>query len=307
MPGIGIVLNPHSKKHKRDPDRMKKLAFIVGDKGSCKETSDLGDLRRVVEEFKTRDIEILGIGGGDGTNHVVLTNLIKVYGEKPLPKITFLRGGTLNTMAAACGIKGAPEKILSNLIYKYHEDESFEMKELDIMEINGDYGFIFGTGVIVKFMAEYYSGNRSPLGAGWTLTRVITSALLNTALACRLFERYEAEVTVDGKRWPFKNYSAIYAGSVDRLGLNFRVFYHSNEPGRFHAVSFSTPPRNILRYVPKMFFGKPTGFDEMIEEPATEMILRFDEPQAYTVDGDMLPPTREIVVKTGPRLKVVVV
>jgi diacylglycerol kinase family enzyme len=307
MAGIGIVLNPHSKKHKRDPDRMKKLAFIVGDKGSCKETSDLGDLRRVVEEFKTRDIEILGIGGGDGTNHVVLTNLIKVYGEKPLPRITFLRGGTLNTMAAACGIKGAPEKILSNLIYKYHEDEALEVKELDIMEINGDYGFIFGTGVIVKFMAEYYKGNRSPLGAGWTLTRVITSAIFNTPLACGLFDRYEAEVTVDGKRWPFKNYSAIYAGSVDRLGLNFRVFHYSNQPGRFHAVSFSLPPRNILRHVPKMFLGKPTGCDEMIEEPAKEMILRFEEPQSYTVDGDMLPPSREINVRMGPRLKVVVV
>jgi len=305
MPGIGIILNPHSKKHKLDPDRMQKMAFIVGDKGSCKETHDLGDLRRVAEEFKTRGVEILGIGGGDGTNHVVLTEFIKVYGEKPLPKITFLRGGTLNTLAAACDIKGSPEDILSNLIYKYHEDIPFETKEVDIMEINGEYGFIFGTGVICRFMKAYYGGTPSPLWAAWTLTHAISSALVNGPFAMKLFERYDAQVTVDGKEWPFKNYSAIYAGSVDRLGLNFRVFHYSEEPGLFHAVCFSLPPRNILRHVPRMFVGKHPDCDDMIEQPSREMVMKFEEPQDYTIDGDILPPVHEIRVRTGPRLKII--
>lgn len=306
MPGIGIVLNPHSKKHKKDPDRMKNLAFIVGDKGSCKETSDLGDLHRVAEEFKTRDIEILAIGGGDGTNHVTLTAFIKVYGEKPLPKITFLRGGTLNTLAVACNIKGTPERILSNLIYKYHEDVPFQIKEVDIMNINGAYGFIFGTGVIYRFMDEYYRGTPSPLRAFNTLSRSIGSALVNGPFACKLFERYEAQVQVDGKAWPFKNYSALYAGSVDRLGLNFRVFHYSDVPGNFHAVGFSLPPRNVLKNVGKMYAGKPTQDENILESPAATMEIRFSEPQGYIIDGDRLPPVSEIVVKTGPRLKILV-
>ncbi len=306
MPGIGIILNPHSKKHKKDPDRMERLAFIVGDKGSCKQTTDMGDLRRVAEEFKTRDIEILGIGGGDGTNHVTLTAFLKVYGEKPLPKITFLRGGTLNTLATACGIKGSPEKILSNLIYKYHEDEPFQIKEMDIMEINGDYGFIFGTGVIYRFMHAYYeNGSPSPLHAGYTLTRAISSALFNGEFSRKLFERYAAEVTVDGKKWPFKNYSALYAGAVNQLGLGFKVFHYSTEPKKFHAIGFSLPARNVLRYVPAMALGKPTGCDELIEQAASEMILKFEEPQPYTIDGDMLSPASEIIVRNGPRLKII--
>lgn len=307
MGGIGIILNPHSKKHKLDPDRLKQLAFIVGDKGSCKETSDLGDLYRVVEEFKTRDIEILAIGGGDGTNHVTLTSLIKVYGEKPLPRITFLRGGTLNTLATACNIKGSPEKILSNLIYKYHEDEKLPIKEVDIMSINGAYGFIFGTGVIYRFMQKYYEGIPSPMRAATTLGHSIISALVNGSMARSIFERYEGEVSVDGKKWPFKNYSALYAGSVDRLGFNFRVFHYSEEVGKFHAVGFSLPPRNILRHVPRMFVGAPSQCDELIENPASEMIMRFEEPQGYTIDGDMIAPVKEISVKTGPRLKIIVV
>ncbi len=306
MPGIGIVLNPHSKKHKRDPDRMKKLSFIVGDKASCKETSDLDDLHRVAEEFKTRDIEVLGIGGGDGTNHVVLTQFIKVYGEKPLPKISFLRGGTLNTMATAAGIRGTPEKIISNLIMKYHEDIPFTIKELHIMNINEEYGFIFGTGVIDRFMQAYYAGTPSPLGAGLLLTRAISSAFLNGPFARKLFERYEAKVSVDGKLWPFKNYSAIYAGSVDRLGLGFKVFHYSGLPEKFHAVAFSLPPRNVIKHLPNMAKGKPSQSDEIIEAPASEMIMEFEEPQHYIIDGDRMGPVSKVVIKIGPKLKILV-
>ncbi|HCU23830.1 MAG TPA: hypothetical protein DF383_02340 [Deltaproteobacteria bacterium] len=307
MPGIGIVLNPHSKKHKKDPDKLKRLGFIVGDRGSCQATEDLGDLKRVAEAFKTRDIDILAIGGGDGTSHVTLSTFIEVYGEKPLPMVTFLRGGTMNTLANACRIKGSPEKILSNLIYKYHEGESFETAEMDLMEINGKYGFIFGCGVVYRFLKAYYTGAPpSPPKAAFTLLRSITSAAINGKFARNMFARYDADVTVDGVKWPFKNWSAIYSGSVPVLGLKFRVFHYSSEPGKFHAIGFSLPPRNVLRHVTTMFLGKPSHSPDLVEKPAREMKIELAEPMPYTIDGDMLPPAQSFTVKTGPRLKILV-
>jgi len=307
MPGIGIILNPHSKKHKKDPDKLKRMSFIVGDRGSCQATEDLGDLRRVAEGFKTRDIDILAIGGGDGTNHVTLSTFIEVYGEKPLPKVTFLRGGTMNTLANACNIKGAPEKILSNLIYKYHEDELFEMTEMDLMQINEKYGFIFGCGVIFRFMQAYYTGTPpSPPKASWVLTHSISSALMNGPFARKMFARYDAEVSVNGKKWPFANWSALYCGSIPILGLKFRVFHYSEEVGKFHAIGFSLPPRNVLRHVGDMFFGKPSKSENLIEMPATEMKIDLAEPMGYTIDGDMMAPAKSFLIKTGPRLKILV-
>ena len=308
MPGIGIILNPHSKKHRKDPDKMKRMGFIVGDRGSCQVSDDLHDLRRVAEQFKTRDIDILAIGGGDGTNHVTLTTFIEAYGEKPLPQVTFLRGGTMNSLANACNIKGAPEKILSNLIYKYHEGEPFESTEMDLMQINGHkYGFIFGMGVIYRFMERYYSGPPpSPPKATYTLTRTILSALTNGKFARDLFMRYDAEVTVDGKKWPFANWSALYSGSIPIMGLKFKVFHYAEEFRKFHAVGFSLPPRNVLRHVPNMFIGRPSQCNEMVEEPAQEMKILLEEPIPYTIDGDMLPPEREFNIKIGPRLKILV-
>ncbi len=307
MPGIGVVLNPHSKRYRKNPEKLKRMGFIVGDKGSFSPTKDLHDIHRVAQEFKDRDIDILALSGGDGTNHVTLTTFINVYGDKPLPKIAFLRGGTLNTIATSCGIYGSPEKVLANLLYKYHEDEPFETTEIDITKINDHYGFIWGCGVIYRFMDSYYGGGfPSPARAAWTLIKSIGSAIVNGPFACRMFERMDAAVTVNGRTWPFQNYSAIYTGSVEQLGLNFRVFYLAQDAGTFHAVGFSLPPRSVLRYVPRMFIGRPSGCPDLLEEKTTKMTVRLASPVPYTIDGDMHSPTDRFEIQIGPRLTVIV-
>lgn len=308
MSGIGVVLNPNAKQYKNDPEKARKMSFIVGDKASCKATEDLPDLRRVADEFKSRDIDILAISGGDGTNHCTLTTFLQVYGEKPLPKIAFLRGGTLNTVAATMGIYGSPENILSNLLVKYHEDIPFQTHEALLMKINNEYGFIFGLGVIYKFMESYYNGGvPSPPQAAWTLIRAISSAIINGPFARAMFERVDAQVTVNGKDWPLANFSALYSGSINQLGLNFRTFYLVDKiPDIFHAIGFSLPPRNIIKYVPKMFFGVPSGCPDLIEEAATEMIIRLKSPLPYTIDGDMKKPLDTFHVSCGPKITVLV-
>lgn len=308
MAGIGVILNPYSKKYKKNPRKAKKMGFIVGDKASCKETEDLADLRRVAEEFKTRDIDILAISGGDGTNHCTLTTFIQVYGDKPLPKIVFLRGGTLNTVAATIGIKGSSETILSNLLVKYHEDIPFETKEVCLSKINNEYGFIFGLGVIYNFMDAYYKyGNLSPAIAFKTLVHSIISAIGNGRFASEMFDRFDGDITVNGKKWPFANYSAIYTGMINQLGLNFRVFYLTDKyPDKFHAVGFSTTPQNILFYVPWMYLGRSSGCPNLLEESASEMTIKLKKPLPYTIDGDMKPPLDYFHITQGPRLTVLV-
>jgi hypothetical protein len=40
--------------------------------------------------------------------------------------------------------------------------------------------------------------------------------------------------------------------------------------------------------------------------PAQEMKIQLAEPMPYIVDGDMLPPESSFLIKTGPRLKILV-
>lgn len=306
MAGIGVVLNPHSKRYRRAPHRLSRMSFIVGERGEFKATESLQDLDKVAQQFREKEIDILAMSGGDGTVHNVLSSFIRAYGEQPMPLIALLRGGTLNNIAHSCGVRGAPEKNLMKLIYQYHSGNGLKTTTLRPMKINDAYGFIWGCGVIHRFMQAYYQkGTPSPAHAAWTLTRSIASACINGPFARRMFQRFDAEVLVNGTRWPYANYSAIYAGSIAQLGLNFQVFHYADET-HFHAVGFSLPPRNVLRYVPKMYLGKPSGCPDLLEGALEEMVIRLAEPQGYTIDGDMYDPVDSFRITPGPELKAVV-
>ena len=306
MSGIGIVLNPYSKLHRKDPDKMTRMSYIVGDKGSCKQTIDLQDLRRVAEEFKTRDIDILAIAGGDGTIHVALTAFINVYGEKPLPKIALLRGGTMNTISNGINNRGSPEKLLSNLIHQYHEDAAFEEIHIDLMKVNDEYGFLFGCGMVYRFLELYYKGTTpSPQKAALLLAHTAVSCLLNGRFACELFKRFDVEVTIDGKKWAFKNYVTLMAGSVPSLGFGTKVFYKAMQPRIFHGMGFSMTPRTMVCELPKLAFGKPSRHPDLLDDAFQEMVLEFGEPTPYYLDGDMLEETKMVRISLGPRITIV--
>ena len=308
MSGIGVVLNPNSKSYKKNPAKLDHMAFIVGDKASCKPTDDIDDLYRVADEFKSRTIDILAISGGDGTIHCTLTAFLKVYGEKPLPKITLLRGGTLNTIAATMGIHGTTEQLLSRLLIRYHEDMPFTEKKLRLMNINGSYGCIWGCGVIAAFMDNYYKhANLNPFIAAKTLAESIFSAVINGRVAREMFDRFDAEVEVDGQKWAFANYTALFAASIRQFGLNFNVFHHMLQQNeKFHAYGISMPPRTLIPLLKKMHDGRPSHSEYVLDQIAEKMTITLGKPLRYTIDGDMLGPADKFEIQKGPELTVLV-
>src|SRR5256885_2013139 len=139
---------------------MRKLGYLIGDRGSAAATRSLDDLYRVAEEFMKAGIDILGINGGDGTIHHTLTAFLKTYGDRPLPMVAILRGGTMNTIANSYGIKGEPSRLLFELVDKYHNNESFDLFEREILVVGDAYGFIFGNGLLYNFLEAYYATGR---------------------------------------------------------------------------------------------------------------------------------------------------
>lgn len=310
MSGIGIILNPHSRSNRKNPERAKQLGFIVGDKGSCHATETLDQVRRLAYEFRDRGVEILGISGGDGTNHKTLSAFLDVYGDAPLPKVAFLRGGTMNNMANQLGIRGTPEKVLSNLIFKYHENEPFVEKKINMIRVNGMYGFLFGMGLISRFIERYQDveGGPSPVSGALLLSRAMISSLFNGRLAQHLAERFDATITVDGKRMPFKNYSMIFAGTMRTLGFNFRPLYRATSiEGQFQTVAISATGRQILSTFPSAFFARPSGSDNYADEMGQHVLLELEKPMLYTIDGDFPDqPSDRIEISTGPLLTCIV-
>lgn len=309
MAGIGIILNPHSRSNRKNPGRSKRLSFIVGDKGSCRETHDRSDVPQVIAEFKEKNIEILGISGGDGTLHYTLTEMLKVYGFSQLPRIALLRGGTMNNAANALKIIGSPEQILSNLICKYHSGEDFKVSQINLLNINGMYGFLFGVGTTSKVVEAYCDAPQE--SSVWLAVQIAFklgySCLLNTKWGYKICERLDANVLVDGREWPFKNYSTIAAGSVETFGFGFNPFYRTrSEPGKFQVIAMSMQPREMLLKSLNSFISRPIKSENSLDEVAQKVEMTFKEPQRYTIDGELFGPANQITVETGPSISVVV-
>lgn len=307
MSGIGVILNPHSRSNRRNPERAKRLGFIVGDRGSCHETRDIEDVAKLARHFRDKQIDILGISGGDGTNHATLSTFIDVYGDVPLPKIAFLRGGTMNTIANALKIKGSPEEILSHLIFKYHEGSEFHTTDVDLINVNGKYGFLFGMGIISRFLEVYNRRKGRAIYAGALLAGSVLSAVFNGRLGRFLTRRYDARVTADGKEWPFKNYMTIFGGTVESFGLGFTPLPRAREKERhFHITGLSMTPRQMVARFPLLFMGKPLCSHDVMDYVSQTVTMELPSPEGYMIDGDLFPPTNRIDISIGPRVTLII-
>src|SRR5262249_9407238 len=204
-------LNPKSRRNLRDPAAATRLARTLGDHGIVRAARSIDELHRIAEDFKRLRIEVLGISGGDGTNHVTITRFINVYGGMSLPQIASLRGGTMNTVANSVGVsRGRPEGLLGRLIRAYAQRASQPLANVErhVMRIGDHYGFLFGTGVVYGFLAEYYrDGDPTPLVAAKTLVRGVGSTLIYGEMIRRMARPFRGSVELDdGTSWEERDY-----------------------------------------------------------------------------------------------------
>ncbi len=264
-------------------------------------------MERLTKEFKQREIEVIGISGGDGTYQKTLTTIVNVYKDAPLPKIAFLRGGTMNNVADCLKIRGTPETILSRLIYRYHQDVEFQIVNLPLLKVNNIYGFLFGNGLLYRFLVDFNKVlEPTKLRAAWMLFFAMCHAYCNSKRGAELCQRVDADVLIDGKPWPFKNYVTIYAGTVETLGLGFFALYRTRtEPGKFQINAFSMPPRQVVNTFPRILMGKKVGSEHYLDAIATEVKILTKEPQGFMLDGELYPAVSEIKLSLGPTLQII--
>lgn len=309
MAGIGVILNPYSRSNRKNPGRAEELGFIVGDKGSCHATHSIEDVKELAKEFKKREIEILGLSGGDGTYQKTLTVFANVYGDQPFPKIALLGGGTMNNVVNCLKIKGTPEMVLSRLIYKYHQQNGgFKESRCSLLKVNDQYGFLFGNGLLYRFLCDF---NKVERPTKWTAARMLCSdiikALIPTRRAFEICRRIDCDIQVDEKAWPFKNYTSILAGTVETLGLGFQALYRARkESGKFHLLGFSLPPRQVICSFPVLLMGRKVPSENWLDTLASDVRLKTKEAEGFMLDGELYGATKDIHLSLGPTLNVIV-
>lgn len=313
MPGIGIITNPHSRRNRRHPERMRRLGYMLGQHDTYELTNRVEDVEGVARQFMDNEIDILALNGGDGTNHVTLTTFIKVYGDKPLPKIALLRGGTMNTVSNGVGIAGKPPRLLANLVEKYYTNQPFETTRRDILKVTDGtgtrYGFIFGNGLASNFLEEYYAtGNPSPTTAAVLLSKAVMSLPFGGDLANRIVRPFNARIELDDDVWPERDYASVLASTQDQIGLGFRPFIRCQErDDSFHILGVTAGPLGVAMALPRVRLGLPLSQDSFCSSVSGRAVFRSSEPIGYTIDGDMhVAQDGLVTLETGPKIELII-
>jgi diacylglycerol kinase family enzyme len=326
MAGIGVVVNPKSRHNLRHPGALPRLARSVGSLGTVREARTIDELHRIAEDFRRDKIDVLAISGGDGTNTVTLSGFVHVYGGAPLPDLALLRGGTMNTVANSVGVRhGSPEHLLTSLVRAYAAKADglrrAERRLLCVSDVSArggparalpQYGFLFGTGVMVGFLAEYYAtGNPSPLVAAGTLARASASALVAGPMIRRMAAPFRGTVALaDGTVWEERDYLAVAAGTIAHIGLAFKPFYRfgeGHERGAFHALGIHASPLAFVAELGRVHAGHPMRPGKAHEALSARMLIRSASGTVnYMVDGDLHAAAGEIEVTIGPRVRLLI-
>ena len=72
MGGIGVVTNPRSRLNRRNPRLARQLAYILGEKGTIEQPTDLEALRRTAEGFRQHGIGLVSVGAVHLRVHAVI-------------------------------------------------------------------------------------------------------------------------------------------------------------------------------------------------------------------------------------------
>ena len=224
---------------------------------------------------------------------------------EPLPKVAILRGGTVNTVAHNIGLKGQPDEILARVVDYYRGGQEIPHSDLDLLEVNGMYGFLFGACMPGRFFEAYYGGPTT--GATWASVlamRTVASGIMRGPFAKWMFSPIPAQITIDGRTLEAREFTLLVAATVQNVGIGVRVPYRAGTvPGRFHIIASSLPMMNLIGQFARVFGGRPLRGEPHTDALARKADIKFDEMQTYTLDGDLFRAER-MSLAAGPRVSI---
>lgn len=308
MSGIGVIFNPVAGKNRKNKGKQIEIQKLLEGVGSLKVTRTMDDLNQAINDFKNQDIEIIAISGGDGTIHLVLSAVIQIYKDTPLPRFLALRSGTMNTFTNSVKFKGKTTGILKKAIDTYNMSLPFFKIEQHLVKVNDKYGFMTGGGIVSNFLDTYYSSkNPGPVQGAKMVSGIVLSTLFQTNYAKTIFSPTAMDITINGKRLPTSEYMYFLGCTIKELGLGFTPTPHAyDRPDHFHFHASSMKPLSLLPKLPSLYFGKDFTHPDMQHNGiAKEVIIEPKGKLRWMMDGDMYTTEVPLHMSAGPTITVV--
>jgi diacylglycerol kinase family enzyme len=301
-----IIHNPFARRNAGNRQYADILTNILGRRGRLCETGHVSELDGIARDCLERGTRVVGINGGDGTIHGVLTSFIRVYGSHPLPRILILRGGTMNTVAASLKLKGTPEAILKKWV-SAGEGRLRVIKQATL-KIGDQYGFIGGAGMITRFLDAYYDGgDTGPVKVVKMLARIIPGAVIRSRYVTDIFQPGMMRVVREGKDMGRDSYTALLVSTVRETGLGFALTYRCYEkPESFHLVLANINPFALVPKIAALWLGRPVNHPGILHHGPcrTLRIEPIGGTLRWMMDGEMYDTDRPLTITTGPTVDI---
>ena len=302
---IGIIHNPHSRINQRHPDLVHDLERSLGHEGLLRQSTSLELLEEIIYEFMRLKIDIVAISGGDGTLHQTLTEFVSAYADEPLPRFIILRGGTMNTVSDSINHKGDALWVLEKALSRIQTAKPFTEFEQPLVRANNKYGFIFGTGVITRFLSRYYaSQERGKSLAMRMLIGMIGSALSKSGYASQIFQNSEFRVQVDGNDIDGDSFSFVLGSTIKGFPLGFKPTPRAYEQkGAFHLIVSIARPASLIPKIPALWLGRDIHHpDFQFNGPASSITIIPNGNLPWMLEAEIYEADAPIEVTVGPTI-----
>jgi diacylglycerol kinase (ATP) len=304
--GIALFINPRSRANRLNPGGIHDLARAMGDTGQLFSPPSLDAIAELAVSLAKEPPDVIAIHGGDGTVHSIITRLIPAFGEKPIPPLALLTGGTMNVVPRSLGLAAPPVAFMEHLAQCQRSGIAAATIERRCLQIGSQYGFVFGNGGVAGFLDEYYS--TGSYGAGralWIGIKSMSSNLAGGDYGKHTLAPFSGSLELDGQVYPGTSFTAICAATVREVGLGFKLHNRADEdPNRFNVVVIKGNPLALLADLLPVRLGQgmsPSRADSLLASSIRLIPSHGDMP--YTIDGDMYRSAGPLQLRIGPSLR----
>jgi len=214
----------------------------------------------------------------------------------------------MNVVSASLDLQGPPEALVAQLVAQSRAPSGLTTIDRRCLRVDNRYGFVFGNGFMANFLEEYYAApNYGTRRAVWLLARTVGSELAGGPYARRIFRPFEGRVILDGETLPWRRLLGVGAATVTEVGLGFKLNHRADDdPTRFAALAIFGPPLGLALDLLAVRRGRGISPERAWSALGSRLELRPDrpeEPNLYTLDGDLYAGSGALDVELGPTLR----
>ncbi len=303
---IRVIINPNAKKFRTGRASMDSYLKLESDTLKVVTPSTLDALHKETKKMAAEKPDYICIAGGDGTLHVVLSSIINSYLPEQVPPILILKEGTMDNVARTINLKGRGPQLLKRLVKAVDSGESITSFPRSTMKINDLYCFLFGTGFVTNFLREAYSGKEKGFVRNLQVALISAKEAITNSRSGKIFNEMSGEIYLNEVKVGIDPVHGLLAGTVEHIGMGFSPLPRAAErDNEFQVVIVGLKPSSVIKKMNRLRTGKSIKSEKYLNTHASTIRMNYHDTYDYTMDGDLYQAKGELLVQTGPVVRLV--